>query len=65
MDLPPSTPPPRPPRGELSLGRRYAIAVEVALAIPPPVWFAPQVFWFQCGTTKYIGFSVGPQVSWF
>ena len=35
MDTPPSTPPPRCKGGELSEGRRIAIAVEVALAIPP------------------------------
>ena len=35
MDLPSSTPPPRRTGGELPLGRRYAIAMEVALAIPP------------------------------
>ena len=34
MDLPPSTTPPRRTGGELPLGRRYAIAIEVALAIP-------------------------------
>ena len=35
MDLPPSTPPPRRKGGELSLGRRTAIALEVALAKSP------------------------------
>jgi len=35
MDTTPSTPPPRPKGGELSVGRRIAIVVEVALAIPP------------------------------
>ena len=35
MDLPPSTPPHRHTGGELPLGRRSAIAMEVALAIPP------------------------------
>ena len=35
MDVSPSTPPPRRKGGELSVGRRIAIAVEVALAIPP------------------------------
>ncbi|CAN0400133.1 unnamed protein product, partial [Pylaiella littoralis] len=35
MDTPPSTPPHRPKGGELSVGRRYAIVVEAALAIPP------------------------------
>ena len=33
--LAPSPPPPRQPDGELSLGRRYAIAKEIAMAIPP------------------------------
>ncbi|CAB1110178.1 unnamed protein product [Ectocarpus sp. CCAP 1310/34] len=35
MDTPPSTPPHRPKGGELSVGRRIAIVVEAALAIPP------------------------------
>ena len=35
MDLPPSTPPTIRMGGEQPLGRRYAIAMEVALAIPP------------------------------
>ena len=35
MDAPPSTPPHRPKGGELSVGRRIAIVVEAALAIPP------------------------------
>ena len=33
--LAPEYPPPRRTGGELPLGRRYAIAMEVALAIPP------------------------------
>ena len=57
------------------MGRRTAIAVEVALAIPPGkvrvpkgsmapsvlvlVW-EPQVSWLYCGTPKCLGFSVGP-----
>ncbi|CAN0021663.1 unnamed protein product, partial [Sphacelaria rigidula] len=35
MDTPRSTPPPRSTGGELSEGRRIAIAVKVALTIPP------------------------------
>ena len=35
MDLPPSTPHPRRTGVELPLGGHYAIAMEVALAIPP------------------------------
>ena len=35
MDLAPRTPPLRRTGGELPWGRRYAIAMEVALAIPP------------------------------
>ena len=35
MDLLPSTPPHRRTGGELPLGRLYALAIEVALAIPP------------------------------
>ena len=50
-DMPPSSPPPRPKGGELSVGRRIALAVEVALAIPPGKVRLP----------KCIGFSVGPQ----
>ena len=53
MDAPPSTPPPRSAGGELSEGRRIAIAVEVALAIPPGKVRVPK------------GFSVVPEVSWF
>ena len=61
MDLPPSTPPPRPRDGELPLGRRYAIAVEVALAIPPGNRRVPK------GSLDPIckRYGVGPQVSWF
>ena len=55
MTTPLSTPPPRPKGGELSVGRRIALAVEVALAIPPGKVRLP----------KCIGFSVGPPVSWF
>ena len=56
MDTPPSTPPHRPKGGELSLGRRIAIVVEAAQAIPTKVdifppdtnrhFFCPQVSWF-------------------
>lgn len=35
MDSPPSTPPPRRSDGELILGRRYAIAMDIAMAILP------------------------------
>ena len=52
MDTTPSTPSPRPKGGELSVGRRIAIAVGVALAIPPGTPFLPR---------KCLGFSVGPR----
>ena len=51
MDTTPCTPSPRPKDGELSVGHRIAIAVEVALAIPPGTPFLPR---------KCLGFSVGP-----
>ena len=67
MDLPPGIPSPRPSRGEIPLGRCYAITVEVALAIPPGnrrilkgSSACDQVSWFQYGTPKCLGFSVEP-----
>ena len=41
MDTTLSTPSPRPKGGELSVGRRIAIAVEGALAIPQADLFYP------------------------
>ena len=68
MDTPPSTPPPRCKGGELSEGRRIAIAVEVALAIPPGKVRVPKgsmltdTFFYPASVLVLVRF---PQVSWF
>ena len=71
MDTPPSTPPPRCKGGELSEGRRIAIAVEVALAIPPgkvrvpkgsmltDTFFYPASVLVLVWGQYYTGFSIG------
>ena len=70
MGTPPSTPPSRCKGGELSEGRRIAIAVEVALAIPPGKVRVPKGSMgpicekYGVGP-KCIGFSLVPQMSWF
>ena len=68
MDTPPSTPPPRCKGGELSEGRRIAIAVEVALAIPPGKVRVPKgsmltdTFFYPASVLVLVW---DPQVSWF
>ena len=68
MDTPPSTPPPRCKGGELSEGRRIAVAVEVALAIPPGKVRVPKgsmltdTFFYPASVLVLVRF---PQVSWF
>ena len=54
MGATPSTPASRPKGGELSVGCRIAIVVEVALTIPPDfdTVFAPQVSWFSSEEPK-------------
>ena len=66
MDTPPNTPPPRCKGGELSEGRRIAIAVEVALAIPPGKVRIPKGA-LDPICQRYGVSSQGwaPQVSWF
>ena len=72
MDTPPSTLPPSCKGGELSEGRRIAIAVQVALAIPPgkvrvpkdsmltDTFFYPASVLVLVWSPKCLGFSVGP-----
>jgi len=62
MDTPPSTPPHRPKGGELSVGRRYAIVVEAALAIPPGQVRIPKG---ALGPPSVLVLVWNPEVSWF
>ena len=61
MDTPPSTPPPRCKGGEPSEGRRIAIAVEDAMAIPPGKVLT-DTFFYPASVLVLVCF---PQVSWF
>ena len=62
MDTPPSTPPHRPKGGEVSVGRRYAIVVEAALAIPPGQVRTPTETFLPASVLVLLW---APQVSWF
>ena len=65
MDTPPSTPPPRPKGGELSVGRRIAIVVEAALAIPRGQVRIPKGTLDPICPPSVLVLVWAPQVSWF